>query len=103
MEGGGINDELEAASGCPREREKGAEGLARDVVACPCARQPKERKRAKPSSKGGGRYFHIEVRPKSGFKIFRTQDVGAPGGIERVAGKRESGSWSTLKWLISKD
>lgn len=34
--------------------------------------------------------------------MFRTQDVGRPGGIERVAGKRSSGSWDTQKWLISK-
>lgn len=65
--------------------------------------QPEGRKRARPAAKGGGRFFHIEVRPKSEFKTFRTQDVGERGGIERVAGKRSSGSWSTLKWLIGKD
>jgi hypothetical protein len=65
--------------------------------------QPKGRKRAKPAAKGGGRFFHIEVRSKTGFTTFRTQDVGERGGIERVAGKRASGSWSTLKWLVGKD
>jgi hypothetical protein len=29
--------------------------------------------------------------------------VGEPGGIERVTGKRASGSWDTHKWLISKE
>lgn len=29
--------------------------------------------------------------------------MGRPGGIQRVAGKRGSGSWDTQKWLISKD
>ena len=63
--------------------------------------QPEGRKRAKPGA-GGGAFFHIEVRPKNEFVAFRNQDVGEPGGIERVAGKRSSGSWSTQKWLISK-
>src|SRR5262245_56017438 len=64
--------------------------------------QPEGRRRAKPGA-GGGDFFHIEVRPKAEFKTFRTQDVGKRGGIERVAGKRASGSWSTQKWLIGKD
>ena len=34
---------------------------------------------------------------------FRTQDVGEPGHVQRVAGKRQSGSWGTVKWLISKE
>ncbi len=58
--------------------------------------------RAKPGSSGEGDFFHIEVRPKGEFKTFRTQDVGEKGGIERVAGKRGSGSWETQKWLIGK-
>jgi hypothetical protein len=41
---------------------------------------------------GGGAFFHIEVRPRREFRI-RTQDVGKKGGIQRVAGKRSSGSW----------
>ncbi|HET6161548.1 MAG TPA: hypothetical protein VFE34_24620 [Dongiaceae bacterium] len=64
--------------------------------------QPEGRRRAKPGAGGGG-FYHIEVRPKAEFKTFRTQDVGSRGGIERVAGKRASGSWSTQKWLIAKD
>jgi hypothetical protein len=64
--------------------------------------QPQGRRRAKPGAGGGG-FFHIEVRPKEDFRTFRTQDVGSKGGIERVAGKRASGSWSTQKWLIAKD
>lgn len=64
--------------------------------------QPEGRRRAKPGA-GGGAFFHIEVRPKTEFKTFRTQDVGKKGGIERVAGKRSSGGWSTQKWLIGKE
>ena len=66
------------------------------------ARAQPQGSRAKPGSKGGGDFFHIEVRPRSEFKTFRTQDVGSGGGIERVAGKRQSGSWDTQKWLIGK-
>lgn len=65
--------------------------------------QPSGRGRAKPGSKGAGDFFHIEVRPRREFKTFRTQDVGKKGGIERVSGKRSSGSWDTQKWLISKE
>lgn len=64
--------------------------------------QPQGRRRAKPGAGGGG-FFHIEVRPKGEFVAFRNQDVGRPGGIQRVAGRRASGSWSTQKWLVSKD
>ena len=65
--------------------------------------QPQGRRRAKPGATGRAGFFHIEVRPRRDFKIFRTHDVGRKGGIERVAGKRASGSWSTQKWLISKE
>src|SRR5215475_4034001 len=65
--------------------------------------QPEGRNRAKPGATGRGEYYHIEVRPKSEFSLFSTQDVGARGGIQRVAGKRGSGSWDTQNWLISKD
>jgi hypothetical protein len=61
-----------------------------------------QRRRAKPGSRGGGKFFHIEVRPSAQFVAFRVQDVGAPGGVERVAGRRASGSWATAKWLIEK-
>lgn len=65
--------------------------------------QPEGRKRAKPGATGEGNFYHIAVRPKEEFTTFRTQDVGKPGGIERVAGKRTSGSWDDQAWLISKD
>lgn len=58
--------------------------------------------RKKPGSTGKGDYYHIEVLPKTGFVTFRTQDVGDPGHIQRVAGKRASGSWATVKWLVGK-
>lgn len=65
--------------------------------------QPQGRGRQKPGSTGEGSYYHVAVRPKSEFQTFRTQDVGSKGHIQRVAGKRESGSWATVKWLISKN
>ena len=65
--------------------------------------QPEGRARTKPGATGEGEYFHITVRPKGQFVTFRTQDVGGPGHIQRVAGKRASGSWDTQTWLVSKD
>jgi hypothetical protein len=65
-------------------------------------RAPSAPRRAKPGSRGGGRFFHIEVRPSNQFVSFRVQDVGTPGGVERVAGQRASGSWATAKWLVEK-
>jgi hypothetical protein len=61
-----------------------------------------ENKRAKPGSSSHGNFYHIEVRPPRDFVQFRVQDVGAPGGVERVAGRRANGSWETQKWLIQK-
>lgn len=58
--------------------------------------------RAKPGTRGKGRYYRIVVRPKSSFKTFRVQDVGEAGGAERLAGKRADGSWDTQAWLIPK-
>jgi hypothetical protein len=65
--------------------------------------QPEGRRRAKPASTGEGDYYHIEVRPKEEFVSFRTHDVGKKGGIQRVGGRRSSGSWDDQKWLISKE
>lgn len=67
------------------------------------AAQPEGRARRKPGTGGEGNYYHVEVRGSEDFATFRTQDVGEPGHIQRVAGKRGSGSWDTVKWLISKD
>ena len=64
--------------------------------------QPQGRGRKKPGTGGEGEFYRIVVRPKEEFATFRTQDVGEPGGLERVAGKRESGSWDTQAWLVSK-
>src|SRR5262245_19320999 len=65
--------------------------------------QPQGRDREKPGSTGEGDFYRIEVRPKEEFVTFRNQDIGEAGGIERVAGKRQSGSWDTATWLVSKD
>lgn len=65
--------------------------------------QPKGRSRRKPGTTGQGRFYRIEIRPKGEFKTFRIQDVGKKGDLERLAGKRASGSWDTVTWLIEKD
>lgn len=59
-------------------------------------------RRIKPGSRSTGRFFHIEVRPAREFVRFRIQDVGKPGGVQRLAGQRVGGSWDTQKWLIEK-
>jgi hypothetical protein len=64
--------------------------------------RPEGKRRKKPGATGEGEFYHIEIRPKTEFSTFRTQDIGEKGGIERVAGKRSSGSWDTQKWLINK-
>src|SRR5688572_10597171 len=64
--------------------------------------QTKSTTRRKPGSTGKGDYYHVEVLPKTGFITFRTQDVGRRGHIQRVAGKKSSGTWETVKWLIGK-
>jgi hypothetical protein len=65
--------------------------------------QPEGRGRQKPGSGGQGKYYHVEVREGDDFETFRTQDVGDPGHLQRVSGKRASGSWTTVKWLIGKE
>jgi hypothetical protein len=60
------------------------------------------RRRQKSSARRRG-FFHIEVQPKEAFVEFKTQDIGSDGGIERVAGRRAGGAWSTQEWLIAKD
>lgn len=57
--------------------------------------------RAEPGSRGSGEFYHIVVRPKGRFATFRTHAVGRYS--RRVAGKRASGSWDTVKWLIRKE
>ena len=65
-------------------------------------RAPSVSKRAKPGSRGGDRFFHVELRPSKQFVAFRVQDVGRPGDVERVAGQRASDAWNTAKWLVEK-
>ena len=64
--------------------------------------QPQGRRRQKPGTTGEGEYYRITVRPKEDFVTFRNHDIGEPGHIQRVGGKRQSGSWDTQAWLISK-
>jgi hypothetical protein len=65
--------------------------------------QPEGRSRAKIGTQGGGDYYRIVVRDKNDFTTFRYHDVGQKGHIQRLAGKRSTGSWGTQAWLISKD
>lgn len=64
--------------------------------------QPQGRARQKPGTTGKGKFYRVEVRPKSKFTTFRVQDVGRKYGLERLAGKRMSGSWDTVTWLVEK-
>ena len=64
--------------------------------------QPQGRARKKPGTGGKGKFYRIVVRPKSEFVTFRNHDVGVKGHIQRLAGKRKSGSWATQAWLIAK-
>jgi hypothetical protein len=66
-------------------------------------RRPGPRGRAKPSVRGSGRFFRIEVAPARQFITFRYHDVGKKGGVERIAGRRQDGIWETAGWLIGKD
>jgi len=59
-------------------------------------------RRKAPGSTGKGRFYRINLRPKGQFTSFRMQDVGKKGGLERLAGRRTSGSWDTVTWLIEK-
>lgn len=65
--------------------------------------QPQGRARARPGTRGGGEYHRVEVRPKGDFVTYRYHDVGRPGHALRLAGKRTSGSWDDVAWLISKE
>jgi hypothetical protein len=65
--------------------------------------KPQRKRRAKPGSTGEGDYYRIELRPSSDFTFFRNHDVGDKGHLIRVAGKRSSGSWDTVAWLVSKE
>ena len=64
--------------------------------------QPQGRARKKPGTGGAGKFYRIVVRPKGDFTSFRNHDVGKKGHIQRLAGRRGSGSWATQAWLIAK-
>lgn len=67
------------------------------------AQTKKQAKRKAPGSSSTGEYYHVELRPGEEFVTFQTQDVGRRGHIQRVAGRRSSGYWTTVKWLIGKE
>ncbi len=86
-----------------RKNIKKAQSRWRSMSSTEHARsQPQGSQRKRPGA-GGGNFYRVEVRPKKEFVTFRTQDVGGKGHVERVAGKRESGSWATVAWLIAKN
>lgn len=64
--------------------------------------QPEGRVRKKPGMGGAGKFYRVVVRPKREFTSFRNHDVGDKGHVERVAGRRSTGSWATQAWLIDK-
>jgi hypothetical protein len=65
--------------------------------------QPEGRAREKPGEVGEGDWYRIVVRDKNEFTTFRYHDLGEKGGdVQRLAGKRSSGSWDTQAWLINK-
>ena len=82
----------------PKTRTK---ARAKTAKAKPRAKSTAPR-RTKSAARPRG-FFHIEVQPKEAFVEFKTQAIGSEGGIERVAGKRAGGAWSTQEWLIAKD
>lgn len=86
-----------------RENIKKAQAVWRGMSSRAHALAQPEGGRKKPGATGEGDFYHVQVRPRSEFTTFRTQDVGERGGIERVSGKRSSGSWATQKWLIGKE
>jgi hypothetical protein len=76
-----------------KQREAARKNIRKAQAACKsmsrrqhAQAQPEGRKRKKPGTGGEGEYYHVAVRPKGDFVVFRTQDVGDPGHIQRVAG-----------------
>ncbi len=66
------------------------------------AAQPEGESREKPGEGKSGKYYRIEVRPRTEFKTFRYHDVGEPGHIQRLAGQRDDGTWEDQAWLVSR-
>ncbi len=64
--------------------------------------QPDGRSRRKPGTGSAAKFYRIVIRPKKEFVSFRNQDVGRKGHLERLSGRRSSGSWGTVSWLVSK-
>ena len=81
-----------------RKPQRGGRGTSSRARA-----QPAGRGRAKPGTRGGGRFYRVEVAPARRFIAFRYHDVGKKGGVERIAGQRADRTWDTAGWLISKD
>jgi len=91
--------QIEAAKENIKKAQKAWQEMSHEKKA---AAQPEGRDRKDPGEGQEGDYFRIVVRPKSEFTTFRYHDVGDPGHIIRLAGKRRTGTWDTHAWLISK-
>lgn len=78
-------------------------GSARSATQKPAAGgQAAPAQRRKPGATGQGEYYHVEVKPRAQYTVFRTQDVGEKGGLQRVSGRKADGTWETQTWLIAK-
>lgn len=59
--------------------------------------------RSKAVTTGQGKFYHIQIRSKYQFVLFRNHDVGKSWGLERLAGQRANGNRDTISRLVSKD
>lgn len=50
-----------------------------------------------------GKQLRIRVASPRKFTTFRTQDVGSPGGLMRVAGYSEKTGYETQSWRVNLD
>ena len=91
-----------AARPKPKTKARAKTAKAKPRPKPPARPKSSTQRRATASAKPRG-FFHIEVQPKEAFVEFKTQDIGRDGGIERIAGKRAGGAWSTQEWVIAKD
>lgn len=74
------------------------------------ARRPPKREeegphilRKQPGEGGGGKYYHILLRPKGRFVLFRTIPVVDTDGTLEVLGRKPTDEWETHKILVRKE
>lgn len=59
--------------------------------------------RRQPGEGGGGKYYHILLRPKGRFVLFRTVPVVDTYGVLEVLGRKPTDEWEAHKILVRKD